>query len=57
MFWIDNYIMRSERDNLMKTTKFMPTFLAIVLILLWMTACSKNLHIEYPWPMVKMSDR
>lgn len=49
--------MRSERDNLMKTTKIMPTFLAIVLILLLMTACSKNLHIEYPWRLVKMRGR
>ncbi|MDF2943452.1 MAG: hypothetical protein K0S01_2310 [Herbinix sp.] len=34
--------MREERGNYMKITKFLPTFLAIVLILLLMTACGKN---------------
>lgn len=42
MPWIVNYIMRTERGKYMKTKKCLPTLFAIVLILLLMTACSKN---------------
>lgn len=42
MFQPDNYIMRIERGNCMKITKFLSIFFAVVLMILLMAACDKN---------------